>query len=111
MLVQGIFYLRGPDASAAAWFAGLVGIASGVLLFIGFLTPPAGVVVGLCAVGIGCSLIPSCTPTLFESYVSVVLAVTILLAVIILGPGAFSVDARVFGRREIIIPPMTSPRR
>jgi hypothetical protein len=29
-----------------------------------------------------------------------------LVAVIVLGPGAFSVDARLFGRREIIIPPM-----
>jgi hypothetical protein len=30
---------------------------------------------------------------------------TMVLAIIGLGPGAFSVDARVFGRREIIIPP------
>jgi hypothetical protein len=28
-----------------------------------------------------------------------------LLALILIGPGAFSVDARLFGRREIIIPP------
>ena len=26
-------------------------------------------------------------------------------AIVFLGPGAFSVDARLFGRREIIIPP------
>ena len=34
-----------------------------------------------------------------------------LVAVIFLGPGAFSVDARVFGPREIIIPPMSPSRK
>ncbi len=28
----------------------------------------------------------------------------ILVALVFLGPGAFSLDARLFGRREIIIP-------
>jgi hypothetical protein len=33
------------------------------------------------------------------------------VAVVFLGPGAFSLDARLFGRREIIIPPVSrSPR-
>jgi hypothetical protein len=32
-----------------------------------------------------------------------VFSIAILLAIIVLGPGAFSVDARLFGRREIII--------
>ena len=88
-----------------------MGIASAALLLIGFLTPLAGVVVALEAAGIGLSLLPACTRTLFDSYVSVVFAVAILLAIVTLGPGAFSVDARLFGRREIIIPPSSSPRQ
>ena len=36
---------------------------------------------------------------------ALIFAVTMLLTVMGLGPGRFSVDARVFGRREIIIPP------
>jgi hypothetical protein len=33
-------------------------------------------------------------------------------ALVLLGPGAFSIDARLFGRREIIIPEARrSPRR
>jgi hypothetical protein len=31
-----------------------------------------------------------------------------LVTIIGLGPGAFSLDARMFGRREIIIPPRAS---
>jgi uncharacterized membrane protein YphA (DoxX/SURF4 family) len=109
--VQGGYYLREPSPSPAAWFAGLVALASGAMLFAGFLTPLAGAAVGLWAIGIGSSLIPACSPTLFESYVPVILAATILFAVLIMGPGAFSLDARLFGRREIIIPPRSSARR
>jgi uncharacterized membrane protein YphA (DoxX/SURF4 family) len=105
VLVQGGYYLREPDPSPATWLAGLLGLASGALLWIGFLTPLAGVVVGLEAAGIGLSLLPACSRTLFDSYPSVVFGVAILVAIIVLGPGAYSVDARLFGRREIIIPP------
>jgi uncharacterized membrane protein YphA (DoxX/SURF4 family) len=111
LLVQGAYYLREPGPTPATWFVGLVGVASGALLFIGFLTPIVGAVVGLAAIGIGFSLFPACTRTLFEPYVPLVFALAILLAIIILGPGAFSVDARLFGRREIIIPLNSSPRR
>jgi hypothetical protein len=34
-----------------------------------------------------------------------------LVELILLGPGAFSVDARLFGRRKIIIPPPVSFHR
>jgi uncharacterized membrane protein YphA (DoxX/SURF4 family) len=104
LLVQGGFYLRGPDPAPGAWFVGLTALAAGVLLLIGFLTPIVGAVVGVGAIGIGLSLLPACTPTLFESTTPIILAVTMLLAIIVLGPGAVSVDARIFGRREIIIP-------
>ena len=32
---------------------------------------------------------------------------TLAVAIVFLGPGAFSVDARIFGRRQIRIPPLT----
>jgi hypothetical protein len=44
-------------------------------------------------------------PNLFDSKLSLVFGLTMLLSVMGIGPGAFSVAARVFGRREIIIPP------
>jgi uncharacterized membrane protein YphA (DoxX/SURF4 family) len=111
LLVQGGYYLRESNPSPATWFVGLIGVACGALLLIGFLTPFVGAVVGLVASGIGLSLLPVCNRTLFDSFLSVVFAVTILLAIITLGPGAFSIDARLFGRREIIIPPISPPHR
>src|ERR1700730_3637333 len=78
LLVQGTYYLREPDPTPAKLMLGLVGLASGALLLIGLLTPVVGVVVGLAAIGIGCSLFPSCTPNLFASYVPLLFAATIL---------------------------------
>lgn len=104
LLVQGICYLRSPELAPSSFALGLISIGAGALLLIGLLTPVVGVVVGLAGIGVACSLLPDCVPPLFGSGVPLVFAGAILVAIIILGPGAFSVDARMFGRREIIIP-------
>lgn len=104
LLIQAGFYLREPDAGASAWFVGLAAVVGGIFLLVGFLTPVAGVAVGLGAIAIALSLLPGCLPSLFETKTNVAFAVTMLLAIIVLGPGAISIDARLFGRREIIIP-------
>jgi uncharacterized membrane protein YphA (DoxX/SURF4 family) len=46
---------------------------------------------------------------LFEAKLTTALATVIVVALVCLGPGAFSLDARLFGRREIIIP-SSSPK-
>jgi uncharacterized membrane protein YphA (DoxX/SURF4 family) len=46
---------------------------------------------------------------LFSSKIACFLAVSIAIALVFLGPGAFSIDARRFGRREIVIPPRPTP--
>jgi hypothetical protein len=74
------------------------------------VTPIAGMVVATMGVGLGLSVIPVSVPSLWSSALAVVFGLTILVAIIGLGPGAFSVDARVFGRREIIIPRADYPR-
>lgn len=107
VLAQGGLYLRGAGGASATWLTGSAGLVSGALLLAGFLTPIAGIV-GLAVIGVGLSLLPAPTPTLFDTRPAIVFAVTMLVAVVLLGPGAFSLDARVFGRREIIIPPRLS---
>jgi uncharacterized membrane protein YphA (DoxX/SURF4 family) len=87
------------------WFEGLVALVGGTLLVVGFLTPVVGLLLGLAAPGIGLSLLPRCPTSLFETSLPTALTATMLIAIVLLGPGAFSVDCRVFGRREIIIPP------
>jgi hypothetical protein len=88
---------------------GLLGLAAGGSLVAGLLTPVGGVLVGLGALGIGFSVVPTATPNLLDSKLSVLFTGIMTAAILFLGPGAFSLDALLFGRREIIIPP--PPRR
>jgi putative oxidoreductase len=104
-LLQAGFYLDNASSSSGIWLSGLVGLAAGTALLIGILTPIAGTVVGLGVMGIGFSILAAPMPNLFDEKLSAVLAATIAAAIVFVGPGAFSVDARLFGRREIIIPP------
>ena len=78
-----------------ATFAALL-LIGGACLFTGFMTPIVAVVVGVGAVGFG---------ILFEVSYIVVAIVILAAAIALLGPGAFSIDARLFGHREILIQP------
>jgi uncharacterized membrane protein YphA (DoxX/SURF4 family) len=109
MLVEGGFYIREPNATLAAWCLGLSAIVSGGLLLVGFFTPLVGVMVGVGAIGVILSLLPACTPSLFDSRPALVFAATMLFTITGAGPGRYSVDARMFGRREIIIPSCEFP--
>jgi hypothetical protein len=103
LFVQGA---KCVGADPGVW-CGITVLLGGGLLTIGFLTPVAVVLVGLGAALVELSWLPFCTPNLFDTRLSILLAAAMLVAVLLLGPGAFSVDARLFGRREIIIPPVS----
>jgi hypothetical protein len=110
VLGEGRSYISGQNATPVGWILGLSAFAAGGLLIIGFLTPVVGAGVTVLAVGVALSLLPSALPTLFDSKITLLFGVTMLLNITGLGPGAFSVDARLFGRREIIIPPPFTSR-
>lgn len=104
MAAEGIFILSSPvhETATSGCIGGIVVLTGGSIL-VGFLTP---ICCGLAAVGnviINLGLLPSFqTPTLGSSMVHLNLAI-ICIALALLGPGAFSLDARLFGRREIVI--------
>ena len=103
-MIEGRFYLEQAGATTLTWSAGLLAVIVGGMLIAGFLTPIAGTLAALEAIGLALSLVPAPTPNIWDSQTAAILGGTILVAIIGLGPGAFSVDARLFGRREIIIP-------
>jgi uncharacterized membrane protein YphA (DoxX/SURF4 family) len=86
---------------------GSLEILIGTALMIGFLTPIAGACASLgnLANGVSWSLTSGGnTNAIIAAYL-----VVICIAITLLGPGAFSLDARLFGRREIIIPGRPRP--
>jgi hypothetical protein len=111
-IIQGGLYLAEPGTLAfGTGTVGLVATVSGALLLSGFLTPVAGVLVGLGTLGITLGWLPAAIRNLFDTALPAVFAAIMSAAIALLGPGAFSIDARLFGRREIIIPPVSRSSR
>lgn len=92
------------DAQESGWLirvvAGLTA-AVGALLMVGVLTRFAA---AAAAIASGVSWFSGSGLGLFDVRTTAALAMVIAASVVCLGPGAFSLDARFFGRREIIIP-------
>jgi putative oxidoreductase len=104
-LAQGVAYFGerrdlGTMTSMVAIFMVLVG----ALLLIGSLSRWAAVVAAATSLLSVFPWFPGPRVGLFETPITTMLAAVIAAALICLGPGAFSVDARLFGRREVIIP-------
>ena len=95
VIVQTIAYLRTAE-TLAGWPILALLLASAACLLLGFVTPVAAILIGLTSLGL--ALWTTSYP--LQALEIVVLAIVITL----LGPGAFSIDARMFGRREILIP-------
>jgi uncharacterized membrane protein YphA (DoxX/SURF4 family) len=103
--VQGQACLAGGEPWSGAWIVGLLVIAAGASLLIGFLTPVAGALAGLLSVGLAFSWLPPPLPGVFGGPPATLYVIIMTAAVLLIGPGAFSLDARLFGRREVVIPP------
>ncbi len=87
------------------WLAVIVvTVVVGILLCLGFLTRFATAVAAVGTVGSMFYWLPFPRSGLFETRSTEILALVIAAAIASVGPGAFSVDARLFGRREVIIP-------
>jgi len=81
---------------SSPWLYPLIGVAS-LLLVLGLLTPLAAAV----------ALLPALWPWLAPAPVPLlasVVAASAPVAQMLLGPGAWSVDARLFGRRVLVAP-------
>ena len=103
LLARGIMYLGARHNLRLAILAMLLlAFVSAVFLLLGYRTRPAATVVSVAS--IGSIFFWLSTYRQQDNCLSAALVGIIAAAVICLGPGAFSLDSRLFGRREIIIP-------
>ena len=77
---------------------------AGALLIAGFLTPVASITLAVVAVGTAAWSLATSAPLLFDSLRLHGLLAGVAVTLFLIGPGAYSVDARLFGWRELHVP-------
>lgn len=92
-LLYGVFVLGGPLTDALQIFRALLTVVAAVLLMAGLFTPFAGVVAAL--VDLWIAVIHP------ESRLAHIGIAGLSLSLAMIGPGAWSIDARLFGRKQI----------
>ena len=103
-IVQGVGTFIESSARILSWTVGSLETLAGAALLIGFLTPIAGASASLGSLAIGISWFRTSGGNAHDKTVAALYLLVLSIAITLLGPGAFSLDARLFGRREIIIP-------
>ena len=97
LIARGMAYVRMPDDFVAWGLAALTFVGAAFLL-LGLMTPLVALLVAVGGIGVA----------LFDNYLAIINLIGLSIAIALLGPGAFSLDARMFGRREITIPPSSA---
>src|SRR5689334_19951401 len=100
-VVEGSAYFADGGVSTGC---GIVAIVGGLAMVAGFLTPVAAAAIATGTVAAAFALLPSPTVHLLRNAETIAFVFVVSAAIVLLGPGAFSVDSYLFGRREIVIP-------
>ena len=107
--MQGLAYLlKQQDLRIGAWAIGLLAMGRRGLLLLGVLTPFAASLAAFGYSGATCMSLPAGNWNFFHGNPLSLDVIVMAMATAVLGPGAFSLDARLFGRRRIIIPRWTT---
>ena len=105
LIAQGLTDLKDwSSPGPVTLLAGALAVACGFGLLTGFLTPIAGVLVAIGSLGFAFSTFAEPAFDALHGKLVLVNVIVISMAIVLLGPGAFSLDALMFGRREISIP-------
>jgi uncharacterized membrane protein YphA (DoxX/SURF4 family) len=103
--LQGAAYLTFAETPApAVVMAALLAIASAIAILLGFVTPLAAFTAILSSVFLSTTVLPPSAPAVAVSAITPMFLTADAVSLAMLGPGALSIDARLFGRREVIIP-------
>lgn len=105
LLAQGILCLPWYAPASASVVVAVVLISTGGCILVGFLTPVLGILAGIECLGLASLWFPLPSGSLLDCKPFILHLIATATAISLLGPGAYSLDARLFGWREIVIPP------
>jgi len=108
-IAVGAAYADGWSISGYSRIAGVILLIDGLLLVLGLFTRIAGIVAPLFACAAAFHWLLPVSPWFVEIRAVAVPFAVISLSLVALGPGAYSIDARLFGRKQLRIPPRNPP--
>jgi len=108
---QGLSKVTSAYPELLPLILGCLAIVCGAALLVGFLTPLAGISTSVGYLVTGISQLLTSDPGGHSHGLNAFNLAVMSIALVLLGPGTFSLDARLFGRREIIIPEVRRPSR
>ena len=114
VVAHGARAISAGSSSISALLTAALAIGAGGAVAAGFSTALASTLLSLGTIGVAFKWIPGSDRNGITPGVSTIFAVSMCIAIALLGPGALSIDARRRGRREIVIPrsrPNPSTRR
>jgi uncharacterized membrane protein YphA (DoxX/SURF4 family) len=101
---QGALSLATKDVGATVHIVGGLAVLTGILLVTGFRTRLASFLIASGIAYLSVFGLPPQARNLVDRLLPTLFAETMSMAVVFLGPGAFSIDAYLYGRKEIVIP-------
>lgn len=93
------------ERTAYVWLIGLISTICGVMLVVGFMTLAAGVLASITIVAITFPGGEVSLPVFSGAAILNLVVAMLALGLAMTGPGAFSIEGRLYGRREIVVPP------
>jgi uncharacterized membrane protein YphA (DoxX/SURF4 family) len=93
-----------PDWNLITAAVVLLTIASGLAIIAGYRTRLAAMAAAIAIIGGMIFLTTTHALDTWDMCTTQILGISMAISVACLGPGAFSLDSRMFGRREIVIP-------
>lgn len=104
-ILVGVAYMDGWSLSWPERFVGLFVAIDGLLLMLGLLTPVAGVLAPILAAAVAFEWALPPSPWSVQIRAVALPFSAIALSLVALGPGAYSLDARLYGVKQLRIPP------
>ncbi len=98
LIAQSSYVLvNGFDSTVSVWVLTLIVASSGFSLLVGFMTPVGSVMSALVVAGIALNWLPQDVLSVFQNKLGASLVAAMAVALALLGPGAYSIDSRLFG--------------
>jgi hypothetical protein len=108
LIAQTTTHIATAEVSLINVFVAVFAFLVAGCLLVGLMTPIVAIVVGVGAICFSLLGLQLPNQYLFSTSHTLVDLIALATVILLLGPGAFSLDARMFGRREIRIPSAVS---